>query len=376
MKELLAFIKDKGLHTLDTELGISIKEYEGEGLYVLNYSQIDSPKTHPVVMQCRGIILNKDYKPVCRPFDRFFNIGEALNITDKVDLSDSLVTEKVDGSLVKVYKHKGLWYVATRGTAFAESENYTGKTFYNLIMNALGIADKKELTSILDSIVDDNLTLIFEYTSPSNRIVTPYKEDKMILLGARYNTIEGREVGKDGLAVIGSKLQELGLNVRNAKTFALRSQEQVKTFVNSLPALQEGVVCIDNKTGIRVKVKADLYVAVHSIRGNSLPTPKRIIGLIVTNEVDEYLAYFPEDETLFTPYITQFRNMLYEVESDYSKYCKIEDQKEFALSVKDKLWQGLLFSARKLDKSPTKCFFSLDVNKRVKLLSKYIEDAS
>ena len=63
--KLLEWYKEKGytkayegVVSLESEFGIQVKEYPEEGLYVFNYSQIESPKMHPIVMECRGLILN------------------------------------------------------------------------------------------------------------------------------------------------------------------------------------------------------------------------------------------------------------------------------------------------------------------------------
>lgn len=46
------YLRDYGLSQLTSELGIKVKSYDKEGLIVLNYHQIDSPKNPPVVMEC------------------------------------------------------------------------------------------------------------------------------------------------------------------------------------------------------------------------------------------------------------------------------------------------------------------------------------
>lgn len=45
------FLKDNGIEALRTELAITVKEVDD--LLVLNYNQIESPKTHPIVVECR-----------------------------------------------------------------------------------------------------------------------------------------------------------------------------------------------------------------------------------------------------------------------------------------------------------------------------------
>lgn len=373
MKNLLEYLESNTIHSLTKDFGITVKQYEKEGLYVLNYSQIDSPKTHPIVMECRGIILDIDYNVVCLPFDRFFNLGEALDITGDFNFNTSVAYEKVDGSLIKVYYWNGSWRIATRGTAFAETENYTGEKFETLVLKAFNIDSLASFSRILNKIeVPKDITLIFEYCSPRNRIVTPYKKDQMILLGGRCR-VTGEESSDSILRDLTKELNKYWSHVRVCYKYNLQSEFQVKEFVNSLPNLKEGVVCKDLSTGKRIKVKSGLYVAIHKLRGEGLPTPKRIMNLIVTGETEEYLSYFPEDRGLFSPYNLHFKNMMGEILHNFSFFNEIEDQKEFALQVKDLCYSGILFSARRSSLCPKKCFYRSDVNKRIKLLDKYIK---
>lgn len=380
--KLVQWFKDRGfdnvqsgIEQLKSELGIKIKEYPDTGLYVFNYCQIESPKTDPVVMECRGVILRDNFDIVCRPLERFFNLGEALNITSNFDITESVVYEKLDGSLCKVYHDGFSWQVATRGTAYAESENYTGEVFQDLMLKAFNCSGIEEFNYILNkSYIPEHYTLIFEYTSPNNRVVTPYKEDTMYLLA-----IVDNEFGADytGTKLYNTIFETLStkLNIKLPKTFSFTSDSDMKGFVNSLGGLQEGVVAHDIKNNIRVKVKADQYVAVHRLRGDSVPTPRRIMRLVVTNETDEYLAYFPEERERFTPYIQEYETLKYLILLAWEETEHIQDQKEFALAVKNKFFSFILFQAKRDNADPLHILSNLDINKKVKLFESYYTDS-
>ena len=90
---------------------ITIKNKEGENLYIFNYNMIKSDFTNPVVCQSRGLILRVttstehseiDVRVCCWPFDKFFNIGETQAAV--VDWATAKIQEKIDGSIIK------LWY--------------------------------------------------------------------------------------------------------------------------------------------------------------------------------------------------------------------------------------------------------------------------
>ena len=79
--EVQKFLDDEyedGLDRLTELFGIKVRRYPEDNLVLLDYNQIDSPKTHPIVIECRSLILALDtLEVVSRKFDRFFNLGEA-----------------------------------------------------------------------------------------------------------------------------------------------------------------------------------------------------------------------------------------------------------------------------------------------------------
>jgi len=69
------FLLTKNLEDLKNELGIEYNQ--SDDLVILNYSQIDSPKRHPIVMECRGLVLEiGTWRIIARSFNRFFNWSE------------------------------------------------------------------------------------------------------------------------------------------------------------------------------------------------------------------------------------------------------------------------------------------------------------
>src|SRR3990167_1264052 len=104
--KVIQYLKEFGIDKLKEEFFIKVKEYE-EGLLVLNYDQINKPTTHPIVMECRGLILDKNFNIVSRSFDRFFNLGEATETQEHIDISKAYLHDKIDGSLIKIYRWNG-----------------------------------------------------------------------------------------------------------------------------------------------------------------------------------------------------------------------------------------------------------------------------
>lgn len=374
--QTIDFIKEHGLDALTTQLGISVKRYD-EGLLVLNYSQIDSPKSHPVVMECRGLILDEHHNVVSRGFDRFFNHGEVPDHTT-FDFHNAEICEKVDGSLIKIYFFDGKWHIATRGTAFAESNCNGFGVFRDLVLRSMPdsvVPHPNGATSFIDPNtafqeecnfwLDVDWTYIFEFTSVENRVVTRYEGYNLTFLAARHkNGVYGDEY--EERAVVSA------FHCAVAKRYKFDSIEHCLEVVKNLPDLQEGyVVYVDGKPVC--KIKSPAYVAAHHIRSNDGLTPKNIARLVVTNETSEYLQYFEEDRHLIEPYAISWDEFVVLMGEKYDRFEGIQEQKEFALSVKDIRNCSVLFSARKFKKPVEAVINDLNLDTKVRMLLEHID---
>lgn len=352
--KVIAYLKEHGIEALTEAFGIIVKKYPEEGLLVLNYDQINSPKGEEIVHECRGLILDTEFNIVSRSFNRFYNYGEQFATFDP---HTDVAYEKVDGSLIKIYHHSDEWRVSTRGTAFAESGvNGWDITFKDMVYKALDCANYGEFEYLCQTNLDHNCTYICEVTGVENRVVTRYQDYTLWYLACRAN-----QSGEyyDGYS------KEFGF--KEPRRFKFDSIEHCLETAKHLPDLQEGYVMYSN--GIPVcKVKSPAYVAVHFIRGNGL-NPNRVAEIVVINEQDEYLKYFPEDEKHFTPYTLKLAETLWKAQEVLIECFGIQDQKEFALKVKDYPFAQFLFQARKLGESNVlKVFNASETNRKVKFL--------
>lgn len=92
---------------LNKEFGINATFHTELPLVLLNYDQIESPKTHCIVRECRALVLcTEDWSIAARSFPRFFNHGEVAD--EPFDFNNCIVTDKEDGC----FEHKtplNLW---------------------------------------------------------------------------------------------------------------------------------------------------------------------------------------------------------------------------------------------------------------------------
>jgi len=178
LPQVVRFLRKKSLDELIKKYKVIAKEHpEYPNLVLLKYHQLDSPTFHPLVDECRGIILDKDneWLPVNFPFTRFYNYGQVHDL----DWKSAQIFEKVDGSLACVWRYNKEWHMSTKGSPDASgSVGSKHITFTSLFWNTWN-----ELGYCLPQNFD--LCYFFELCTPLNRIVVNHKENRLVFLGAR-----------------------------------------------------------------------------------------------------------------------------------------------------------------------------------------------
>jgi len=346
--------------------GITVRHYKDR--IVLNYDQIESHSHRFVdfVKECRGLILSwPDYNILCRSFDRFFNYKEDPK-SRKFHIENSIIMEKIDGSMVNVYHDGNSWQAATRSMAFAEGETkLPDYTFRDLFNTAIGIKDINEAFKEFDK----HYTYILELVSPITRVVKPYPTTNLYALAMRekYTGQWMKTINAIKYITLRNPL------ILKPKIYSFDSEEAIMESFTSMDAFDEGYVCLieyEDGSVWRVKVKNPSYLAIAHLRENGGLSEKSICKLVYTNDYDEYLTMFPEDKEFFNPYITAFNKMLKELNFLYDKHKDITNQKDFALKIKHSPCCGILFNLRK-GRTLKEIFERMSVSSKVDLLRKY-----
>lgn len=339
--ETQKYLEANGLQALIDEFHIDVSDYEDR--VVLNYNQIDSPRFHPICDECRALILRKGtWEVLARSFDRFYNVGEGQDWKD-FPVEKAHIYEKLDGSLISVYNDGNGWHPATRKKAFAEGGTAFGLDFKELFEKA--IEGKKVNTFLATS--SPFFTYIFELTSPMNRVVTPYSETKVTLIGAR-NNLDGYEFGKELLDSIAKDM-----DVARPKIYECNTFEEVTRKAEELETMDEGFVLTVEQAGSfrRLKCKNSKYLAIAHMRNNGAVSPRRILTLVIDNEEAEYLSYFPEDKPYFDFVKLAYLDSFNRISDIWDECGKIEEQKEFAIAIQKRVKYsheaGILFRMRK-----------------------------
>lgn len=268
-----------------TQAPYSLKISE-DGPYVMfKYNQIESDFNNPIVREARGIIFRKGEwnNPVCWAFNKFGNYGEGW--VEGIDWSTAFVSEKIDGSLMKVW-WDGEWKISTNGTidaykaelGDARMTNF-GKYFTTTILKYYPTC-----SNFLCEL-DTDLTYMFELVGPYNRIVIPYDEPAIYFLGAR-NKYTGEEFNCSTLVAGSLNMGRFHL----PKQYPLTSIDDCVDIAGTLSWDNEGFVACDAQFN-RVKIKSPAYVMAHFARNNNVITRKHLINIVVNNEIEEFLCY-------------------------------------------------------------------------------------
>jgi hypothetical protein len=332
-------LSGKTCDDLSNEFCIKTNFHPDLPLVILNYDQINSPKKHPVVRECRGLVLNSsDWSLVARSFPRFFNWGEVPEEMDFFDFDDFVVQSKEDGSLVIIYFFNNEWHINTKGSFATDLMQNQSFTWRQAVCKGLGINDLKDLNSILDP----KLTYICEFVSPWNKVVRYYKKPQVYLLTAFE---EHKEISLENIDV--SRISIF----QNLDIFQFRSIQQIQKFLEEKSVEDktfEGfVICDKNKN--RWKIKNPSYLSLHKIKGegDNLFHPKYLLPFVLKNEADELFTYFEEVKDQYFSIKNQVDNFYEQALKIWQENKNIESQKEFALSIQQEDFKSVLFDVRK-----------------------------
>jgi len=255
------------------------QKHPNADLWIYNYSRSCQYEMNwnEITLNCRGLILDKDFNIVARPFGKFFNYEEhnTERLKDKVPNIPDLpfkVYKKLDGSLGILYWVDGQPAIATRGSFASDQALHATDVLYEKHSDKLGLLNK-------------DWTYLFEIIYPQNRIVLDYGNTDDIVLLAVINNETGEEYD-----IYDSRVNLEFEIVKEYKEFEGKTFRQLqKMNVNN----EEGFVLL-YENGFRVKVKFKEYVRLHALITNV--TPKRIWeNLMNGDSLEELIDSIPDE---------------------------------------------------------------------------------
>lgn len=336
-----------------------------DGDYVmLSYSQINSDFNEQICREARGSIFRYDgdkWICVCRAMDKFANYGESY--AAQIDWNSALVSEKIDGSLMKVWYDKDEWHLSTNNTidAFKALLGDTIESFGDLFCKALKEESFHQFTQYLDK----SYTYFFELTSPYNQVIVLYEDTRIHVLGARdmRTMLEVPWTHPCFFA-----LMEKGYTF--PKVYILTNLDQVVSMASMLDAQREGFVVRDRNFN-RIKVKSPAYVAAAHLNNNGVMTKRRAIAIILEGMADDVISLCPWHKELISTGTSKLGALMADMTiASLSMPSALATQKEYAEKALKYPFSGYLFSKRKnVTLTPIDYLKSISIDNVLKLMN-------
>lgn len=230
--------------------------------------------------ECRGLIFCKKTGRITRrPLHKFWNINERDETRlDCIDFSiPHRVYTKLDGSMLAPFEVEYGSGIIRWGTKMGAGTDVATAT-------EVFVADNPKYQLFAEWCIKQDITPIFEYTSPGkHRIVVDYDKPMLTLLAARH-MITGEYIDVPDMI---SKFEIPIVQVHNPVSNPSAFIEEIKTLKGS-----EGVV-VAWSDGHRVKVKGEWYVTIHKAKDRILHE-NGVIEMLLDEKVDDVKPFLPE----------------------------------------------------------------------------------
>jgi hypothetical protein len=199
---------------------------------------------------------------------------------------------------------------------------------------------------------------MFELTTKYNRVVVAQPTNQLILHGVRHIQT---------LAELDPQPWSEQYGWQLVASHPLTNWSEVIAAAQQLdPMSLEGYIVCDREFN-RVKVKSPQYVAIAHLRSSF--SSRRMLEIIMANEGEEFLAYFPEWTDIYQKIKQRYHDLIQEITAAYQQYQDIAVQKDFAAAIKHLPYTGVLFSLRSGKvKSVKECLQATTIYKMEQLL--------
>jgi hypothetical protein len=209
----------------------------------------------------RSIIVNDDGEVVSCSWKKFGNYKEFefdTEIFEKELKSGSTIrhSNKEDGTLCIRSIINDKLVLRTRGTMYGDSTMDNKEPFNKRFMKVM----VEKYPKMLDTSIEPDKSLLFEYISPDNMIVVKYKEADLIFLG--YVSHNDLHIGT--WEEIEEVAQRYGLNLVNLHQLSTRSPIKIVETINEWNT--EGIVVRCCNDQVFVKIKSAQYLANHKLK--------------------------------------------------------------------------------------------------------------
>lgn len=308
-----------------------IPGFNGSTIVCYQFQDSDTFDT-PHACEARGIVFDRNGNVAARPLHKFFNLGERPGT--QPDITRAVrVMDKLDGSMIHTVWLDGELFLKSK-KCFSNSQTDMAKEWLTRPANAGVLRMCTEFAS-------QGLTVIFELTSPSNRIVVSYPATQLSLLHVRDNKT-GKYLDKAALEGLSHVF----------KVALVAEYPDAAAAIESLPAMvgREGYV-VQMANGDMVKAKAPWYLQLH--RTVSFTRERDIAEAALEERLDDIKAALAElghDLSAINAIETRVKETLVNTRKSVESAVKVSkaaefDRKTFAVSFTGHPLFGLLMAA-------------------------------
>ena len=213
---------------------------------------------------------------------KFFNLNQVpdTQYSEVKDFAIKYINNKEDGSIASFVKLPNGKVVGKSKMSF-ESDQAVG-------MNRI-YRNNKDVRSFVDWTLDNDIVAIFEYVSPTNRIVLRYTDEELILLRLRDN--------KTGYYLdINDYLDKLG-SIKVANFEDNNTLDELIELAHTVEDKEGWIVQFERDHLIDfLKIKTVWYCERHGLLTDDLYRENILVGYILDDKIDDILGQIPEDE--------------------------------------------------------------------------------
>jgi hypothetical protein len=229
----------------------------------------------------RSSVWDADGNPVSLSFQKFFNWDEQPDLTFKpfslTANGGCSLLEKKDGSTLIVSKYKGHLIIRTRGTLDASKIDNGFEIEY--------LKNKYPLAFDLGSAETCDRSVIFEWTTPTNKIVINYGEEPDITLVGIINHSDYSLVSQDML----DKYAE-SIGVKRPMRYTFKSIKDMLAAVEAFKG-QEGLCVYCNHDQNIRKAKSAWYLQLHHMK-NEMGSYDRVVDAYFGSNTKTYTEFY------------------------------------------------------------------------------------
>ena len=250
----------------------------------------------------RSVILNKNDVVVC--FSPPKSIKSDLFIKNYPEITENIVAQEfIEGTMVNVFWDPsvgitGGWEIATRNTVGATSKFFKkdeSKTFRDMFL------ETAQKNNLIIECLNRSYCYSFVLQHPENRIVVPFSEPQLYLVGMYSIYSEEMRVA---FYPIESVKPFLSTNT-TVKFPEVYTEKTYSDLIDKYASMNTdyktvGVILMNNITGERAKIRNPVYEQVRQLRGNQPKLQFQYLSLRREGKVKDFLKFYPENKKDFT----------------------------------------------------------------------------